>query len=72
MRRRTFLGQALSLAAAGAMSFPALAAAGRPKVKITDVQVKRVRVIKELGSLPVPPGSRTPGARIEWVATTSR
>ena len=61
MRRRTFLAQAVSLAAAGGLSFPALAAAGRPKVKITDVQVKRVRVIKELGSLPVPPGSRTPG-----------
>lgn len=61
MRRRAFLAQALSLAAAGATTLPALAAPGRPKVRITDVQVKRVRVIKELGSLPVPPGSRTPG-----------
>jgi len=61
MQRRTFLAQALGLAAAGAMSIPALSAAGRPRVKITDVQVKRVRVIKELGALPVPPGSRTPG-----------
>ncbi len=61
MRRRTFLAQAMTMAAAGATSFAPLAAAGRPKVKITDVQVKRVRVIKELGTLPVPPGSRTPG-----------
>ena len=61
MRRRTFLAQAMTMAAAGAISFAPLAAAGRPKVKITDVQVKRVRVIKELGTLPVPPGSRTPG-----------
>jgi len=61
MHRRTFLAHAVSLAAAGAMTLPALAAQGRPKVRITDVQVKRVRVIKELGSLPVPPGSRTPG-----------
>lgn len=43
------------------MSIPALAAAGRPRVKITDVQVKRVRVIKELGSVAPPPGSRGPG-----------
>jgi L-alanine-DL-glutamate epimerase-like enolase superfamily enzyme len=40
---------------------PALAAQGRPKVKITNVQVKRVRVIKELGSIPPRPGSRGPG-----------
>jgi D-galactarolactone cycloisomerase len=61
MRRRKFLAQAMTMAAAGAFSVAPLAAAGRPKVKITDVQVKRVRVIKELGTLPVPPGSRTPG-----------
>jgi len=61
MRRRTFLAQAMTMAAAGATSFAPLAAVGRPKVKITDVQVKRVRVIKELGTLPVLPGSRTPG-----------
>jgi D-galactarolactone cycloisomerase len=62
MRRRTFLADALGLfTVAAATSIPALAAPGRPKVKITDVQVKRVRVIKELGSLPTPPGSRGPG-----------
>ena len=72
MRRRTFLAQAMTMAAAGATSFAPLAAAGRPKVKITDVQVKRVRVIKELGTLPVPPGSRTPGGRIALAATPSR
>src|SRR6185437_13220696 len=46
---------------ASAASIPALAAPGRPKVKVTDVQVKRVRVVKELGSLFTPPGSRVPG-----------
>ncbi len=52
MRRRTFMTGALGLAAAAAAAtaIPALAAAGRPKVKITDVQVKRIRVIKELGA----------------------
>jgi L-alanine-DL-glutamate epimerase-like enolase superfamily enzyme len=51
MRRREFLTQAAGLVAvAAATSIPALAAAGRPKVKITDVQVKRIRVIKELGA----------------------
>jgi D-galactarolactone cycloisomerase len=51
MRRRTFMAGAMGLAtAAAALSIPALAAAGRPKVKITDVQVKRIRVIKELGA----------------------
>ena len=62
MRRREFLAGAAGLVtAAAATSIPALAAPGRPKVKITDVQVKRIRVVKELGSLPVPPGSREPG-----------
>jgi len=62
MRRRTFLADALGLfAVAAATSIPALAAPGRPKVKVTDVQVKRVRVVKELGSLFTPPGSRVPG-----------
>lgn len=62
MRRRTFLGRAAGLlAAAAAVSIPALAAPGRPRVKITDVRVKRVRVVKELGSLPPPPGSNRPG-----------
>lgn len=52
MRRRKFLAEGLGLlAAAAATSIPALAAAGRPKVRITDVQVKRVRVIKELGAV---------------------
>jgi L-alanine-DL-glutamate epimerase-like enolase superfamily enzyme len=52
MRRRTFLAEAVGLVTAAAtMSIPALAAPGRPKVKITDVQVKRVRVLKELGSV---------------------
>lgn len=51
MRRREFMAGTLGLAgAAAAFSIPALAAAGRPKVKITDVQVKRIRVIKELGA----------------------
>src|SRR3954465_7202494 len=51
MRRRTFMTGALGVAAAtaAAAAIPALAAAGRAKVKITDVQVKRIRVIKELG-----------------------
>jgi L-alanine-DL-glutamate epimerase-like enolase superfamily enzyme len=40
----------LAAAAAAATAIPALAAPGRPKVKITDVQVKRIRVIKELGA----------------------
>jgi D-galactarolactone cycloisomerase len=62
MRRREFLAEALSLfTVAAAMSNPALAAPGRPKVKITDVQVKRVRVVKELGSVAPPAGSRGPG-----------
>jgi len=53
MRRRTFMTGAVGLAAAAAAAtaIPALAAAGRPKVKITDVQVKRIRVIKELGKV---------------------
>lgn len=52
MRRRTFLAEALGLfTAAAATSIPALAAPGRPKVRITDVQVKRVRVVKELGAV---------------------
>ncbi len=50
MRRRTFLAEALSVFAAAA-AIPALSAAGRSKVKITDVQVKRVRIVKELGSV---------------------
>jgi D-galactarolactone cycloisomerase len=51
MRRRTFMAQSLGLfAMAAATSIPALSAPGRPKVKITDVQVKRIRVIKELGA----------------------
>ncbi|HEU4623872.1 MAG TPA: hypothetical protein VFS52_03860 [Steroidobacteraceae bacterium] len=47
------MARALGLAAAAtaATAIPALAAASRPKVKITDVQVKRVRVIKELGTV---------------------
>jgi len=51
MRRRSFMKGAFGLAAAvaAATAIPALAAPGRPKAKITDVQVKRVRVIKELG-----------------------
>src|SRR6478752_6179611 len=62
MRRREFLAEALGLfTVAAAASIPALAAPGRPKVKITDVQVKRVRVVKELGSLVTPPGSHVPG-----------
>jgi len=62
MRRRTFLeGAAGLLAAASAVPVPGLAAAGRPKAKITSVQVKRVRVIKELGSIAPRPGSRRPG-----------
>ena len=62
MRRREFLAEALSLlTVAATTSNPALAAPGRPKVKITDVQVKRVRVVKELGSVAPPPGSRGPG-----------
>src|SRR5690348_14329958 len=62
MYRRTFLADALGLfTLAAATSIPALAAPGRPKVKITDVQVKRVRVVKELGSVAPPPGSRGPG-----------
>lgn len=64
MRRRSFLAQAVSLAAAGALTLPALpalGAAGRPKVRITDIQVKKVRVVRELGTLPVPPGSTAPG-----------
>ena len=62
MRRRKFLASSVGLfAAAAATSLPALSAAGRPRVKITDVQVKRVRVIKELGSVAPPPGSRGPG-----------
>ena len=40
----------LAATAAATTAIPALAAAGRPKVKITDVQVKRIRVIKELGA----------------------
>ncbi|HEY4338754.1 MAG TPA: mandelate racemase/muconate lactonizing enzyme family protein [Steroidobacteraceae bacterium] len=52
MRKRTFMAEALSLLAIGATtSIPALSAPGRPKVKITDIQVKRVRVVKELGSV---------------------
>jgi D-galactarolactone cycloisomerase len=50
MRRRTFLAEALSVFAAAA-AIPALSAAGRSKVKITNVQVKRVRIVKELGSV---------------------
>lgn len=50
MRRRAFLAEALSLFAAAA-AIPALSGADRRKVKITDVQVKRVRVVKELGSV---------------------
>jgi D-galactarolactone cycloisomerase len=63
MRRRRFLEEALGLfaTAAAVMSTPALAAPGRPKVRITDVQVKRVRVVKELGSVAPPPGSSAPG-----------
>lgn len=61
MRRRTFLAEASALlTAAAAMPIPALAAIGRSKVKITDVQVKRVRVIKELGAFAQPPGARGP------------
>ena len=40
----------VATAAAAAATIPALAATGRAKVKITDVQVKRIRVIKELGA----------------------
>ncbi|MDR2216295.1 MAG: mandelate racemase/muconate lactonizing enzyme family protein [Nevskiaceae bacterium] len=60
MQRRTFLGQAMALMAAGATPFPLFAAAAagnRGKVKITDVQAKRVKVVRELGALPSPPGS---------------
>lgn len=41
----------LTAAAVAATAIPALAAASRPKVKITSVQVKRIRVIKELGKV---------------------
>lgn len=62
MRRRQFMTGTLgALTAAAAMSMsplPALSAPGRPKVKITDVKVKRVKVVKELGSFPTPPGTR--------------
>jgi D-galactarolactone cycloisomerase len=51
MRRRSFMKAAFGLSATvtAVAAISALAAPGRPKVKITDVQVKRIRVIKELG-----------------------
>src|SRR5690242_17193028 len=66
MRRRTFVADALGLfplaVAASSAAFAAPAPGPRrPKVKIRDVQVKRVRVVKELGSVAPPPGSRGPG-----------
>jgi len=39
----------LATTAATVTAIPALAASGRPRMKIKDVQVKRIRVIKELG-----------------------
>ena len=48
MRRRSFLQGSLGLAAAvAATTIPSLAIAARPKVKITDMKVKRIRVVKE-------------------------
>ncbi len=63
MRRRAFLGR-IGLLLAGAATLPAipaLAAVGRPKIKITDVQAKRIRVVKELGSIVPRPGFRGNG-----------
>jgi len=62
MRRRSFLGGAAGLlATAATIPVPALASTRRPKVKIINVAVKHVRVIKELGSIAPRPGSRRPG-----------
>jgi L-alanine-DL-glutamate epimerase-like enolase superfamily enzyme len=70
MRRRKFLAQGLGLlAAAVANTIPALAAPGRPKVKITDVQVKRIRVIKELGSVVSGRAYRVGGDNVTLILT---
>ena len=63
MRRRTFMADALGLIPlAAATSGTAFSAPGprRPKVKITDVQVKRVRDITQPGSVAPPPGTFFP------------
>lgn len=56
MKRRNFLTMAGLVAAAGAAPLPALAAPKRPQIKITGVQVKRVRLVKELGTIVPRPG----------------
>lgn len=56
MLRRNFLRGAGLLAAAAATPLPVLAGPKRPKIKITNVQVKRVRLVKELGTIVPRPG----------------
>jgi D-galactarolactone cycloisomerase len=69
MHRRTFMTGSLGIAAAAATALPSLAAAGRPTVKITDLQVKRIRVIKELGKTVSGRAYRVGGDLVTFVHT---
>ena len=70
MRRRSFLQGGLGLAAAvAATAIPSVAVAARPKVKITDVKVKRIRVVKELGKTVSGRAYRVGGDLVTFIET---